>query len=320
MTDQPNHFAIHWGWAKGAGISNACGVSVMLNKSMFNKNHIRHIFQVPKYLWGRVGAVNIERGSDRFGLILAYFPPKPSATAKRAQHMKTVERILAFIHNVISQMGHRYLPFIFTDLNDTLQCEEPHIGAFVSDRRRLRLQANLLPAYLQAWDMQAVNTHANLGDTWFGARGESSQIDYLFAPLHLPGVQSSCLLHYSARRLQLHNSVGKWDHIPIQFKFEMPEAPLPKHDISRQISKEAMSAALQRGWLQRDYIEKVEAKLGSLEQDIDKAYEDTNLERIYDCMIGALNSSAAEIFTTSPYYTEDHKERLRQQADLLQQR
>ena len=32
-----------------------------------------------------------------------------------------------------------------------------------------------------------------------------------------------------------------------------------------------------------------------MKHDIDNAYEETNLEKICDCMIGALNSSAAEI-------------------------
>ena len=33
ITELPHHFAVHWGWRKGPGISNSCGVSVMLKKS-----------------------------------------------------------------------------------------------------------------------------------------------------------------------------------------------------------------------------------------------------------------------------------------------
>ena len=80
----------------------------------------------------------------------------------------------------------------------------------------------------------------------FGARGESSQTDSLFARLHRQGKQTSVLLHYSARRLQLHTSFEQCDHMPVQLNLQMPTALLRSPEADRQIISEAMSATLQR--------------------------------------------------------------------------
>ena len=125
-----HHIALHWGWHRAENVNRSCGVSLLLCKKRYSIKHIRKVFPIPKTLWGRLGAVLIEAGQERWCFIVAYFPPKPSGAAKELPHSRTVARMCACISGILGSTPARYVPALFMDATAGFQRLPPTVGRY----------------------------------------------------------------------------------------------------------------------------------------------------------------------------------------------
>lgn len=303
----PHHRGFHFGWCRSEHVNRSCGVSILLSARRFGARSVRRILDVPKALRGRVAGILVSQAWLRLAVIGMYFPPRQAGEAGVRQR-RTIDLMTKWLALTLAAVLHRYLPLVSFDLNDSFAPFLPWVGEFAEGVSHYAAEA-MLPV-LQAHQLALANTHRPVGATWFGLRGEERQLDFVAVPVTLLGAPESVVgMHHSARRLQLHHSGRKWDHVPVQVKLGLfAECWNHPQSVGARI---AMSLALQRGHGRAVYLE--ERLSGTLQ--VDEAPEE-----LHDRIMQAMRSSAEEAFAKSPVYTEDHKEMTEDVRRLLRRR
>ena len=112
------HTALHWGLKETIHSNKSCGVSILLAKWV-KLEHIIEIYNPPKHLQGRLGAVRVKAHHIDLLIISAYYP----STARQGEHQtrsKTIKDMNNWIQARLKAIPIRCTPLIGMDLNDKL--------------------------------------------------------------------------------------------------------------------------------------------------------------------------------------------------------
>eukprot|EP00959_Pyramimonas_sp_CCMP1952_P323575 6771551-Pyramimonas_sp.AAC.1 len=113
----PEFHWIHWGWGRGSNTNASAGVSIAVSAKLYQPRHIIRITYPPPHLQGRAGCVDIERGPQRFRLIVGYYPPRCSSARRAPCWRATCKQLTSWIKQQADSVPARVLPIIFADLN-----------------------------------------------------------------------------------------------------------------------------------------------------------------------------------------------------------
>eukprot|EP00959_Pyramimonas_sp_CCMP1952_P468822 9493867-Pyramimonas_sp.AAC.1 len=125
MEDEPHrvfrhsrHYELSFGYSRSS--NKSCGTSIMLHSKVFPQRCIRRIFCPPVELEGRCGAVRLKSGSLDVLFVTMYFPVYSSMRAGRDEQKRKVNKMLAWLRNLLLSTGGRCTPIVGMDLNDGL--------------------------------------------------------------------------------------------------------------------------------------------------------------------------------------------------------
>ena len=109
-------------WA-GAPLSNkSAGVLIALRKP-FTSEHIHQTWTPPPSLQGRALAARLKGVFFDLFVCCMYLPPRPQTTSKRGGYQRTVERLLEWLDDRLSEQRHRTTPVVLMDASDGVGLE-----------------------------------------------------------------------------------------------------------------------------------------------------------------------------------------------------
>ena len=93
---------------------------------------------------------------------------------------------------------------------------------------------HLLAEWCEAWSLTPMNTHFNVGGTFWAEKGNSAKrIDFVGGSMRMKDVTESCTVYnYSGDRLQLAGTARRLDHRPVGWKYRSAHL-LPSTKIKR---------------------------------------------------------------------------------------
>eukprot|EP00959_Pyramimonas_sp_CCMP1952_P394064 8256838-Pyramimonas_sp.AAC.1 len=146
-----------------APLSNvSAGCSVILGKGLQEK-HVMQVWASPSELKGRCLAVRVKRGRCDLCAVSLYFPPKPSSLQQRAQYLRTVKALCAWLRDVLASLPLRTTPIVYCDANDGIgiavggSSVETRVVQAASQERLRRGAGESLREVLEPHDMFAAN-------------------------------------------------------------------------------------------------------------------------------------------------------------------
>ena len=139
---------------------------------------------------------------------------------------RTVEALLEWLDERLSEQKHRTTPIVLMDANDGIGLEL-RAGRYRSvetqciagaGTRREHAAGKRLREIMENHHMRATSSEIR-GPTWFGSERQSSLIDYVWAPAALP-LRCSGPLRRLAAELQLISTRQLRDHVPLGLEFD----------------------------------------------------------------------------------------------------
>ena len=213
------------GWARAPLSNKASGVLLALRKP-FTKEHIHQTWTTPPSLQGRALATRLKGGFFDLFVCCMYFPPRPQSASKRGGYQRTVQALLEWLDERLSEQKHRTTPIVLMDANDGIGLEL-HAGRYrpvdtpcisSAGARREHAAGKRLREVMEKHHMRATSAERG-GPTWFKNEGQSTLIDYVWAPTTLP-LRCSGPLRRLAAELQLIGTRQLRDHVPLGLEFD----------------------------------------------------------------------------------------------------
>ena len=156
-----------------------------------------------------------------------YLPPRPQSASKRGGYQRTVEGLLGWLDDRLSEQRHRTTPVVLLDANDGVGLEVRNgryreVGtqcmSAAGARRVEHIAGKRLREITEKHHMRAASAEQG-GSTWFGDEGASTLIDYVWAREALP-LRCSGPLRRLASAIQLINARQLKDHVPLGLEFD----------------------------------------------------------------------------------------------------
>ena len=173
------------GWARAPLSNKSSGVLLALRKP-FTTEHIHQTWTPPPSLQGRALAARLKGGFFDLFVCCMYLPPRPQTASKRGGYQRTVEALLEWLDERLSEQKHRTTPIVLMDANDGIGLEL-RAGRYRSvetqciaaaGARREHAAVKRLREIMEKHHMRATSAELG-GPTWFGSEGQSSLIDYV---------------------------------------------------------------------------------------------------------------------------------------------
>ena len=107
-----------------------------------------------------------------------YLPPRPQAASKRGGYQRTVEELLGWLDDRLSEQMHRTAPVVLMDANDGVglelrngSCSEVDTQCIsAAGSRREHIVGKRLREIMEKHHMRATSSEQG-GSTWFGNGG-----------------------------------------------------------------------------------------------------------------------------------------------------
>ena len=96
------------GWARAPLSNKASGVLLALRKP-FTTEHIHHTWTPPPSLQGRALAARLKGGFFDLFVCFMYLPPRPQTASKRGRYQRTVEALLEWLDERLSELSYKCL-------------------------------------------------------------------------------------------------------------------------------------------------------------------------------------------------------------------
>ena len=110
------------GWARAPLSNKSSGVLLALRKP-FTTQHIHQTWTPPPSLQGRAIAARLKGGFFDLFVCCMYLPPRPQTASKRGRYQRTVEALLEWLDERLSEQKHRATPIVLMDANDGIGLE-----------------------------------------------------------------------------------------------------------------------------------------------------------------------------------------------------
>ena len=144
------------------------------------------------------------RGSVRFKLILAYFPPRPWEKKELNKWKETGTALMKWVDTEWQQTPMRVTPIIMTDLNSQLDgrlTDDPCIGPY--GKGKPNDNDTRFTKWMRSHSAAAVNTHLNAGPTYVSPHNVGKTIDYIIIPIEcMPTVNSCAVWRHATRKVR----------------------------------------------------------------------------------------------------------------------
>ena len=110
------------GWARAPLSNKSSGVLLALRKP-FTTEHIHQTWTPPPSLQGRALTARLKGGFFDLFVCCMYLPPRPQTASKRGRYLRTVEALLEWLDERLSEQKHRTTPIVLMDANDGIGLE-----------------------------------------------------------------------------------------------------------------------------------------------------------------------------------------------------
>ena len=163
------------GWARAPLSNKSSGVLLALRKP-FTTEHIHQTWTPPPSLQGRALAARLKGGFFDLFVCCMYLPPRPQTASKRGGYQRTVEALLEWLDERLSEQKHRTTPIVLMDASDGIGLEL-RAGRYCSvetqciaaaGARREHAAAKRLRETMEKHHMRATSAEMG-GPTWFGS-------------------------------------------------------------------------------------------------------------------------------------------------------
>ena len=117
------HLGLHFGWLPSPLVNKSAGCAIYLERKRFPDRAVRQVHTPPKELLGRGGGVDLESGTTRLRILVAYFPPRPRGKgAKTAIETwkTTCTKLLNWLMALVAATPARFTPMVGCDINSGL--------------------------------------------------------------------------------------------------------------------------------------------------------------------------------------------------------
>lgn len=273
----------------------------------FRESDVCKVFDPPRGLRGRCGAIRLRRGATDILAVGLYMPVKPNHSTGMRGWRRTFRTIFEWARSVIQSAPQRCIPLVGLDLNSALEPELrgrfPRCVGPCAGGGRVNEQGVAFCEMMRSESMTAVNTHFSAGATYFGVREFSrTRIDFLVAPSSLlVKVSAVRVLDGAGRSLQMISSRHRRDHYPMVALVDVP-APgsrPPAPGGGPRLDRDAISACLQWGQGRAAFLEQVESSLGDLAGAIAAAADEPAPDRHWRLLSETVARAAVDHFGQS---------------------
>ena len=211
------HTCYHWGYSTAKFTNKSAGCTIMLKKTRFKPQHNHKLYNMPKCLQGRGGAIRMKTGRHDLIVIVIYYPPRPRIKSEWPQYTKTCKLINEWLDELLSSTPARSTPFIYFDLNDHFSNESGNQRNVGNKCSGVQYETGrIVQELLVKHDIMALNTFTDGSHTYHG-ENHSSQIDFVCMPTELFKNLEKCVVcHKEAISLQAINTKKFRDHKPVE--------------------------------------------------------------------------------------------------------
>lgn len=282
-----HHWGVSWGYGRGWGTNSATGITIILSDSKFKPGQITQLFDVAsgdEGLRGRAAGLRIKAGHFDFTFCGLYYPVRPSAQRDRAHYGKVCNGLNKWLRQTLLGMPSRTMPVIAMDLNDSLGLERidgqicPHGNEAVGTYGKAALQgeaATAVRSLMAEHFMMAANTFdykAGNGNTYQGARGDGTRIDYVWIPQAArPMVVDVALARRAAKRLTPFRARQLLDHIPIRMVLKYTGVNMANAFPHDGWDPDLMAKCMTEGKHRENFVEDVELAVAGIDATHDAA-------------------------------------------------
>ena len=259
------------GWARAPLSNKSSGVLLALRKP-FTTQHIHQTWTPPPSLQGRALAARLKGGFFDLFVCCMYLPPRPQTASKRGGYQRTVEALLEWLDERLSEQKHRTTPIVLMDANDGIGLElragryrsvETQCIAAAGSRRD-HTAGKRLREIMEKHHMRATSAEMG-GPTWFGNEGQASLIDYVWAPAALL-LRCSGPLRRLAAELQLISTRQLRDHVPLGLEFDYVQlAGQPAPGEREAWNADALMEGVRVGTKRSEFLSALEDRVGAEE-------------------------------------------------------
>ena len=261
------------GWAR-APLSNKSSAVLLALHKPFTTKHIHQTWTPPPSLQGRALAARLKGGFFDLFVCCMYLPPRPQTASKRGGYQRTVEALLEWLDERLSEQKHRTTPIVLMDANDGIGlelragrcCSVETQCIAAAGARREHAAGKRLREIMEKHHMRATSAEMG-GPTWFGSEGQSSLIDYVWAPTALP-LRCSGPLRRLAAELQLISTRQLRDHVPLGLEFDYVQlAGQPASGEREAWNADALMEGVRVGTKRSEFLAALEDRVGAEERD-----------------------------------------------------
>ena len=258
-------------WAPAPLSNKSSGVLLALRKP-FTTEHIHQTWTPPPSLQGRALAARLKGGFFDLFVCCMYLPPRPQTASKRGGYQRTVEALLEWLDERLSEQKQRTTPIVLMDAIDGIDLE---LGAgrycsvetqciAAAGARREHAAGKRLREIMEKHHMRATSAEMG-GPTWFGNERQSSLIDYVWAPAALL-LRCSGPLRRLAAELQLISTRQLRDHVPLGLEFDYVQlAGQPASGEREAWNADALMEGVRVGTKRSEFLAALEDRVGAEE-------------------------------------------------------
>ena len=314
------------GWARAPLSNKSSGVLLALRKP-FTTEHIHQTWTPPPSLQGRALAARLKGGFFDLFVCCMYLPPRPQTASKRGGYQRTVEALLEWLDERLSEQKHRTTPIVLMDANDGIGLEL-RAGRYRSVEtqciaaaglRREHAAGKRLREIMEKHHMRATSAEMG-GPTWFGNEGQASLIDYVWAPAALP-LRCSGPLRRLAAELQLISTRQLRDHVPLGLEFDYVQlAGQPASGEREAWNADALMEGVRVGTKRSEFLAALEDRVGAEEARWTPLLELHYPDLLDDYLNEILVETGQRFFKKEPMDAPDYSDLAAKRRELLVQR
>ena len=313
------------GWARAPLSNKSSGVLLALRKP-FTTQHIHQTWTPPPSLQGRALAA-LKGGFFDLFVCCMYLPPRPQTASKRGGYQRTVEALLEWLDERLSEQKHRTTPIVLMDANDGIGLEL-RAGRYrpvetqciaAAGARREHAAGKRLREIMEKHHMRATSAEMG-GPTWFGSERQSSLIDYVWAPAALP-LRCSGPLRRLAAELQLISTRQLRDHVPLGLEFDYVQlAGQPASGEREAWNADALMEGVRVGTKRSEFLAALEDRVGAEEARWTPLLELHYPDLLDDYLNEILVETGQRFFKKEPMDAPDYSDLAAKRRELLVQR
>ena len=314
------------GWARAPLSNKSSGVLLALRKP-FTTEYIHQTWTPPPSLQGRAIAARLKGGFFDLFVCCMYLPLRPQTASKRGGYQRTVEALLEWLDERLSEQKHRTTPIVLMDATDGIGLEL-RAGRYRSvetqciaaaGARREHAAGKRLREITEKHHMRATSAELG-GPTWFGSEGQASLIDYVWAPAALP-LRCSGPLRRLAAELPLISARQLRDHVPLGLEFDYVQlAGQPASGEREAWNADALMEGVRVGTKRSKFLAALEDRVGAEEARWTPLLELHYPDLLDDYLNEILVETVQRFFKKEPMDAPDYSDLAAKRREFVVQR